>query len=63
MSAVMLNSVTKGDYVKRKPDAKKVYKLNGWCRINKAYELQDVEDISRCLYMKGLALVYVGFTY
>jgi len=37
--------------------------LNGWCHFNKKYELQDVEDISRCLYLQGLTKVFVGFTY
>jgi quinolinate synthase len=63
MNAIFLRSVTKGDYVKRKEDSKKVYKLNGWCRFNKKYELQDVEDISRCLYLKGMTKVFTGFTY
>jgi len=49
--------------VKRKEDSKKVYILKGWCRFNKKYELQDVEDISRCLYLQGLTKVFTGFTY
>lgn len=63
MQPTTIRSVTKGDYIKRKADAKKVYQLKGWCYVNKAYEIQDVEDISRCLYLKGMALVYTGFTY
>jgi hypothetical protein len=63
MNAIFLRSVTKGDYVKRKEDSKKVYILKGWCRFNKKYELQDVEDISRCLYLQGLTKVFTGFTY
>ena len=60
---IFLRSVTKGDFVKRKADSKKVYKLVGWCRFNKKYELQDVEDISHCLYLKGMTQVFTGFTY
>ena len=63
MNAIFLRSVTKGDFVKRKTDSKKVYKLVGWCYTNKKYELQDVEDISRCLYLKGMTKVFTGFTY
>ena len=63
MNAIFLRSVTKGDFVKRKADSKKVYKLVGWCRFNKKYELQDVEDISTCLYLKGMTQVFTGFTY
>jgi hypothetical protein len=50
MNAIFLRSVTKGDFVKRKADSKKVYKLVGWCRFNKKYELQDVEDIPAVVY-------------
>jgi quinolinate synthase len=63
MNAIFLRSVTKGDYVKRKEDSKKVYKLNGWCHLNKKYELQDVEDINRYLYLQGYTKVFVNFTY
>lgn len=63
MNTIFLRSVTKGDYVKRKADSKKVYKLVGWCYTNKKYELQDVEDISHCLYLKGMTKVFTGFTY
>jgi hypothetical protein len=63
MNAIFLRSVTKGDFVKRKADSKKVYKLIGWCYTNKKYVLQDVEDISRCLYLKGMTQVFTGFAY
>ena len=63
MKPLFLFCVTKGDYVKRKEDSKKVYKFNGWCYTNKKFELQDVEDISRCLYLKGMTKVFTGFTY
>jgi hypothetical protein len=63
MNAIFLRSVTKGDFVKRKADSKKVYQLVGWCRFNKKYQLQDVEDISHCLYLKGMTQVFIGFDY
>jgi hypothetical protein len=63
MEKTFINQVTKGDYVKRKESSKKTYKLNGWCRINKRYELQDVEDINHVFYVKSYTPVYVGFTY
>ena len=63
MKPLFLFCVTKGDYVKRKEDSKKVYKFNGWCYANKKFELQDVEDISRCVYLKGMTKVFTGFTY
>ncbi len=63
MNAMFLCLVIKDAYVKRKADSKKVYKLVGWCRFNKKYQLQDVEDISHCLYLKGMTQVFTGFTY
>jgi len=63
MKQIALAKVTKGDFVMRKENAKTVYKLNGYCRISKAYELMDTEDISRCIYLKGKTTVFVGFTY
>jgi quinolinate synthase len=63
MKPLFLFCVTKGDYVKRKADSKKIYKFNGWCYFNKKFELQDVEDISRCIYLKGMTQVFIGFDY
>jgi hypothetical protein len=56
-------AVPKGDYIMRKADAKKVYKALGYCRLNKAYEFGDVDDISRSIYIKGTKPVFTGFTY
>ena len=52
-----------GTYVKRKADAKKVYIAAGYCDINHAWQLDDADDISRCLFVKTGSPVFVGFTY
>jgi hypothetical protein len=55
--------VRKGDFIKRKPEAKKVYQALGYCRFNKAYSFVDSEDICNVLYLKGTKDVVAEFTY
>jgi len=46
----------KGEYIHLirggKP-SKKIYLVRGYCRTNRAWELEDSDDISRCRYLKG----------
>ncbi|MEY2152346.1 hypothetical protein AB7849_15680 [Rhodanobacter sp. 115] len=53
----------RGHFVKRKPDASKVYKVEGYCADQKRWELTDVNDVSRCIYVKPGTLLFAGFTY
>jgi hypothetical protein len=55
--------VSKDDFIKRKPEARKVYKALGYCRTNKAYGFMDTEDICRVFYLKGSKEVVTEFTY
>jgi hypothetical protein len=55
--------IKKGDYIKRKETAHKVYQANGYCRLNRAYEFTDATDISNAIYIKGDKPVFTGFTY
>ena len=63
MQNIILRSVTKGDYVKRKADSKAVYIKGAYDKTTKSFELKDVEDINRVIYIKANKPVYVGFTY
>jgi hypothetical protein len=63
MQNIILRSVTKGDYVKRKADSKAVYIKGDYDRTTKSFELKDVEDINRCVYVKADKIVVIGFTY
>lgn len=63
MQQQTIRTVAKGEYVKRKPDAAKVYKRGEYCRVSKKYALIDCDDINRIVYLKGDAPVHVGFTY
>jgi hypothetical protein len=63
MQNITLKSVKPGDYVKRKADAVKVYIKGTYDRATKSFELKDVEDINRCVYVKADKIVVIGFTY
>lgn len=63
MKITALRNVTKGDYVKRKADAKSIYIKGDYDKTSKTFELRDVEDINRCIYVKADKPVVVGFTY
>ena len=58
-----VSDLKKGEYFKRKPDARKVYRKGDYDRAERKYECGDTDDISRAIYLKGDALVYVGFDY
>lgn len=53
----------KFDYVKLKPNAKKVYQKDDYCRFNKAFIFVNVDDISDTIELKGNKIVYTDFTY
>ena len=63
MQNITLKSVKPGDYVKRKADSKVVYIKGTYDKATKLFELKDVDDINRCIYLKGNTQVVVGFTY
>lgn len=63
MQNIALKNVKPNDYVKRKADSKAVYMKGAYDRTTKSFELVDVEDINRVVYIKSSKLVYVGFTY
>jgi hypothetical protein len=59
----VINMVKRGDFVKRKPDSKKVYQKGDYDRATKRYSLVDVEDMNREIFVKAGTQVYIGFTY
>jgi hypothetical protein len=58
-----LREVKPGDFVKRKLDSKKVYRKGSYDKTTKSFELMDVEDICRSIFVKADKPVVVGFTY
>ena len=57
---VKIENVKKGDFVRRKADAKTTYTAGGYCR---RYILDDWADISRSVYIKKGTEVFVGFDF
>lgn len=58
-----VEDIKQGEYVKRKPDAKKVYIRQEYDRESKTYWLQDAEDIGRGISVKKGTVLYIGFEY
>jgi len=62
-----VEQVPVGEYVrkinKNGEPQQKVYTRQKFCRFEKDYQLDDVDDISRAVYVKKGTLLLVGFTY
>lgn len=58
-----VETLKKGEYVKRKQDAKKVYIRSEYCRESKGYLLQDCDDHCRTITVKKGVKLFVGFSY
>lgn len=59
----MVRDLPRGEYVKRKQGAKKVYIRGDYDSGSKRYSLLDVEDIGREIWVRGDTHVWAGFTY
>lgn len=57
-----VEKIKKGEFVKRKPDAKKTYTRGDYDR-EYGYQLDDYDDISRCIYVKKGTKLAVGFDF
>ena len=53
----------KGEYVKRKETARKVYMVECYRSDMKRWQLVDAEDANRWLYVKPGTVLFAGFTY
>jgi hypothetical protein len=62
---VQLKDVSKGDWIKRSLNTRKVYRKSHYVRDEgfNRYSCDDVEDINREIFLKGGTIVWVGFTY
>lgn len=58
-----VHCIPMGEYVKRKPTSKKVYKLGAYDAETKRYSLEDCDDICNEVYVKSGTMLVVGFTY
>ena len=60
---MQLRNVQQGEFVRRKLDSKITYTRAEYDRSFKKYCLDDWEDISRQIMLKGSTLVWVGFEF
>lgn len=63
MHQVNIEDVPRGEFFRRKPDARKTYTRGDYCRFERKYIGDDWDDISRCIYLKKGAQVWVGFDF
>jgi hypothetical protein len=62
----LVEDIPIGEYVKIRRGSgwtEKVYKRAKFCRINKAYQLDDQSDISKARYVKKGTELLINFTY
>lgn len=60
----MIKDLPKGEYFKRKPDAKRVYIRQEYYQDTKKYQCDDCDDVwGNGIQLKGTTLVYVDFEY
>tara|TARA_R110000824_G_scaffold4128_5_gene19617 strand:- start:22 stop:228 length:207 start_codon:yes stop_codon:yes gene_type:complete len=68
MEQVQIKDVKKGEFIRRKPDAKTSFirgeyvRDAGWNREGRYFCSPD-HDMNRGIYLKGTTKVWVGFTY
>jgi hypothetical protein len=58
-----LKDLPKGEFIKKTPGSKKVYRKGDYDRSSKRFQLDDYNDISNAVYVKGSAEVWAGFSY
>ena len=63
MQTATLRNVKPGDFVRRKPDAKKTYVKGAYDKASKTFSLVDFDDMNREIFVKPSAVVYVGFDF
>lgn len=63
MQSIQIKDAKKGEYIMRKPDAKKVYIRGDYDRAARAFYCTDTEDINRGILIKADKPVFIGFTY
>ncbi|UOL48592.1 hypothetical protein QGX12_gp052 [Pseudomonas phage Kremar] len=63
MEAQAVESIKKGEFVKRKENAKGVFVRGDYDQSSKRYSLVDTEDHCREVWVKKGTMLFVGFDY
>jgi hypothetical protein len=62
-ATMQVESIAKGEYVRRKVDATKTYRRGDYDRSTKRFSLIDCDDHCREIFVKRGTVLFVGFTY
>jgi len=60
---VAVESIKRGEFVRRKADAVKTYQRGEYDKTSKRYSLVDCDDMNREVFVKRGTLLFVGFSY
>jgi len=63
MQTAQIKDLPKGEFFKRKPDAKKVYIRGEYYRPERKFICDDWDDIGRDIALRGSTIVYVDFDF
>jgi len=63
LNITAIRDLPKGEFFKRKADAKAVYKKGDYDRSSKSFSCIDCDDICREIFIKSNKPVFTGFTY
>jgi hypothetical protein len=58
-----IETLTNDTFVKLSKKASKVWRLVGWDRVERAYEIVDEDDFCNTKYLKKGKKVFAGFIY
>lgn len=58
-----VKSIKKGEYVKRKADANRVWVRGDYCRSQKKFSLIAFDDANREMFVKPTTELFVGFDF
>lgn len=60
---VTIRSTGQGEFIRRKPGARKTYIRGTYVKALRAFSCIDTDDANREIFIKAGALVQVGFTF
>lgn len=63
MEKVRMRDVNKGDFIRRKPEAKDTYIKGNYDRSKKDYSCTSFWDINKEIFIKPTTYVWIGFDF
>ena len=60
---IEIRYVKKGEYLKKNPESKNIFKRLAFDRCEKKFEIENVNNTNNSSYLKSNAHVWIGFSY